>query len=117
MGFWLKALWLNITCYKRLDDLVAFPSQSQPEKMADAPKAPNEADLQAKAGALKSATTKEGEAKVAAEVIELYKKTYADSGGDKDKIMAALKLTADDVDDACFKDEAAFLSKTLGVKA
>merc|ERR1712151_141882 len=103
-----QASWLNLqTSGSRV---------ASPPGMAEA-KAPTEADLQAKVGALKSATTKEGDAAAAPEVIALYKKAWADAGGDKDKIMAALKLTPDDVDDACFKDEAAFLSKTLGVKA
>merc|ERR1711972_331992 len=92
---------------------VAIPHRKG--KMADA-KAPSESDLQAKAGELKNTETKKGDAAADPEVIALYKKAWADAGGDKEKIMAALKLTADDVDDACFKDEAAFLSKTLGVK-
>lgn len=76
---------------------------------------PSEADLQAKAGALKKGETKaqDGVHGVDPGVLAIYKKAFADGGGDKAKVCAALGL-----DESKWADggEAPFLSKYLGVK-
>ena len=67
----------------------------------------------AKKGELKGAETKEGST-VDPEVLALYKKTWADNGGDKDKICAALAIDPAKWSDGM--DEKAFLGKFLGLK-
>merc|ERR1712013_593376 len=57
-----------------------------------APAPPAEKDLQAKAETLKKAETKEGGGGVDPAVVAVYKKAFADGGGDKDKVCAALGL-------------------------
>ena len=73
-----------------------------------------EKDLQAKAEALKKAETKEGSAGVDPAVVALYKKTFADNGGDKDKVCAALGLDSSKWPEK--SDEAGFVAKYQGVK-
>ena len=74
---------------------------------------PTEADLSAKRGSLKKGETKEADGKADPAVVAVYKKAFADNGGDKAKITAALGL--EDLKAEHFADEAAFLKKTLGV--
>ena len=80
--------------------------------MAEA-KAPTDAELEAKKGELKGAETKEGST-VDPDVLALYKKTWADNGGDKDKVCAALAIDAAKWTDGM--DEKAFLGRFLGLK-
>jgi len=76
---------------------------------------PSEADLQAKAAAMKKAETKVAEGKVDPAVIAAYKKVYADNGGDKAKCCAAFELDAKKWDDSV-KDADSFCIKFLGAK-
>mmetsp|Transcript_11681 Transcript_11681/g.9335 ORF Transcript_11681/g.9335 Transcript_11681/m.9335 type:complete len:84 (-) Transcript_11681:200-451(-) len=80
-----------------------------------APAPPSDADLQAKAAALKHTEAGEHAVGVDPAVIAAYKKAFADNGGDKAKICAALGLE-ESIKDEYFASEAAFLAKTLGVK-
>merc|ERR1711874_600556 len=80
--------------------------------MSGAP--PSAEALAAKSGDLKKAETKVQDGHAVDEaVLKLYKKTFADNSGDKDKICKAL-----DLDAAKWVDggEGPFLAKYLGVK-
>merc|ERR1711972_990821 len=74
--------------------------------------APSDADLQAKAGALKKTETRASGIKADDAVAALYKKTFADNGGDKDKVCTALGLEPASWVDGM--DEKAFLAKYIG---
>eukprot|EP00420_Gonyaulax_spinifera_P032110 CAMPEP_0197878948 /NCGR_PEP_ID=MMETSP1439-20131203/7188_1 /TAXON_ID=66791 /ORGANISM="Gonyaulax spinifera, Strain CCMP409" /LENGTH=82 /DNA_ID=CAMNT_0043498415 /DNA_START=80 /DNA_END=328 /DNA_ORIENTATION=- len=82
--------------------------------MAAAP--PSVDALAGKAGELKHVEAKEGGCGVAPEVVELYKKTFAEHGGNKAAVCAALGLETS-IKDEYFTSEAKFLAKTLGVSA
>ena len=68
--------------------------------------------LAAKAAALKKGETREAGAAVDPAVVEAYKKVFADNGGAKDAVCAALGLDATEWVDGM--DEKAFLAKFLG---
>merc|ERR1712166_1673191 len=74
---------------------------------------PTEADLSTKRGSLKKAETKEADGKADPAVVAVYKKAFADNGGDKAKLTEALHLEDTTAED--FADEAAFLKKFLHV--
>jgi len=78
-----------------------------------APPVPSEAELQEKKAGLSKKETKEGST-IDPEVLALYKKTWADNGGDKDKVCAALGIDAAKWADGM--DEKGFLGKFLGLK-
>jgi len=78
-----------------------------------APPAPSEAELLEKKAGLSGTETKEGST-VDPDVLALYKKTWADNGGDKDKVCAALSIDA--AKWTHDYDEKAFLGKFLGLK-
>merc|ERR1712151_338475 len=86
-----------------------FPLTSSRQMSAAAP---SDADLQAKAGALKKTETRASGIKADDAVASLYKKTFADNGGDKDKVCTALGLEPASWVDGM--DEKTFLAKYIG---
>lgn len=60
---------------------------------------------------MKKAETKVGESKADPAVVAVYKKAYADNGGDKAKVCKALGLEESKWPEGC--DEAKFLAKFL----